>query len=322
MTAAGVARRGSLAETRKCKSSSSPTGGEPSQGTATLAQARKQLTFAKTAGILVEYIKILESSVQQEEKSMRQAQSQGQRKDQARARFKKVVVTGEKAMETLQKAQQALEQAQQEVVQAYMDLEHLEREAPSLVVPTPQTNSNLVGTLETLTGIIEHLWNLDAGPPLENLVSAIHASRSLLHASSDLIAQEDDPALAAKLVEKLPDFEVDEEEHLADFEEMHAPGAEDDRSRDLPVLHDLRSRGLRNPRLLSGMPPMPRKAACSNCSPGPCRIPGTRNSRTSRCVLVQRSRPWQTADTLVVLAVPLWMVMGADQCGESLASLL
>ena len=233
MTAAGVARRGSLAETRKCKSSSSPTGGEPSQGTATLVQARKQLTFAKTARILVEYIKILESRVQQE-KSMRQAQSPGQRKDKARARFKKAVVTGEKAMETLQKAQQAFEQAHQEVVQPYMDLEHLEREAPSPVVPNPQTNANLVGTLETLTGIIEHLWNLDAGPPLENHVSAIHASRSLLHASSDLIAQEDDPALAAKLVEELPDFEVDEEEHLADFEEMHAPGAEDDRLEKCP----------------------------------------------------------------------------------------
>ena len=101
-------------------------------------------------------------------------------------------------------------------------------------MPNPQTNANLVGTLETLTGIIEHLWNLDAGPLLENLVSAIQASRSLLHASSDTIAQEDDLALAAAQVEELPDFEVDEEEHLADFEEMHAPGAEDDRLETCP----------------------------------------------------------------------------------------
>ena len=188
------------------------------------------MTFAKIAGILVEYIKILESRVQQE-KSMRQAQFPGQRKDQARARFKKAVVTGEKAMETLQKAQQAFEQAHQEVVQAYMDLEHLEREASSPVVPNLQTNANLVGTLETLTGIIEHLWNLDAGRPLENLVSARRWQQRRSKNSQTSRSTRKSTWRTSK--------------RCTHREHHNQTGRR--QARDLPVLHDQRSRGLRRP---------------------------------------------------------------------------
>ena len=185
----------------------------------------------------MEYIKILESKVQQEEK----VDAAGTIPGPSQGSVQKGGCAWRESDGDIAEGATGLRASTAEEGGAgigYMDLEHLERQAPSLVVQNPQTNSNLGGTLETLTGIIEHLWNLDAGPPLENLVSAIHASRSLLHASSDIIAQKDDLALAATQVEELPDFEVDEEEHLADFEEMHAPGAERRQARGLPVLHD------------------------------------------------------------------------------------
>ena len=53
---------------------------------------------------------------------MKQAQPLGQKMDQARARFRRAVESGEKAMEALQKAQENFEHAQQ-VIQAQTDLE-------------------------------------------------------------------------------------------------------------------------------------------------------------------------------------------------------
>ena len=72
-----------------------------------------------------ECIRILESKVQKEEAAMKQAQSLGQKMDQARARFRRAVESGEKAMEALQKAQEKFEQAQREVVQAQTDPDKL-----------------------------------------------------------------------------------------------------------------------------------------------------------------------------------------------------
>ena len=53
---------------------------------------------------------------------MKQAQPWGQKIDQARARFRRAVESGEKAMQALQKAQENCEQAQQEGIQAQTDL--------------------------------------------------------------------------------------------------------------------------------------------------------------------------------------------------------
>ena len=63
-------------------------------------------------------------------------------------------------MQALQKAQETFEQAQQEVIQAQLDMDKLMQEAP---LPVPQVNVSLVKTLEALTGIIENIWNPDAG---------------------------------------------------------------------------------------------------------------------------------------------------------------
>ena len=78
---------------------------------------------------------------------MKQAQPVGQKMDQARARFRDAVESGEKAMEALQKAQANFEQAQQEVMQAQTDLDLLMQEAPLSVMPVPQVNVILVRTL-------------------------------------------------------------------------------------------------------------------------------------------------------------------------------
>ena len=69
-------------------------------------------------------------------------------------------------MQALQKAQSNFEQAQQEVMHQ-TDLDLLMQEAPLPVMPVLQVNVSLVRTLEALTGIIENLWNPDAGQPPE-----------------------------------------------------------------------------------------------------------------------------------------------------------
>ena len=70
-------------------------------------------------------------------------------------------------MLTLQNAQESFEQAQKEVIQAQMDLDNLMQEAPLPVLAAPQVNVSLVETLETLTGLVDNMWNPDAGQPLE-----------------------------------------------------------------------------------------------------------------------------------------------------------
>ena len=107
-----------------------------------------------------------------EEAEMKQARPMGQRMDQARARFRRAVDAGETAQEAMLKAQANFEQAQQEVIKAQSDLHKLMQEAPLPVMPAPQVNMNLVKSLEALTGLIENMWNPEAGSPPDQLIHA------------------------------------------------------------------------------------------------------------------------------------------------------
>ena len=89
-------------------------------------------------------------------------------------------------------------QAQQEVMQAQTDLDLLMQEAPLPVMPVPQVDVGLVRTLEALTGIIENLWNPDAGPPPEHLSHAIQESRQIFQTSSVIMSQDGGAALDAE----------------------------------------------------------------------------------------------------------------------------
>ena len=115
-------------------------------------------------------------------------------------------------------------------MQAQTNLEMLMQEAPLPVMPVPQVNMSLVKSLDALTGIIENLWNPDAGPPPENLLHAIQESRP---DPPDLIGyscpQEGggaalDAELDARQDPELWDLDEGGVEEMVDFEEAHAPG--------------------------------------------------------------------------------------------------
>ena len=93
-----------------------------------LAQARQQLARANASNLPIECITVLEDKVREEE-PIKKAQPLGQKMDQARARLRRAVESGEKALEVLQKAQESLEQVQQEVIGAQTDLENLTQQA-------------------------------------------------------------------------------------------------------------------------------------------------------------------------------------------------
>ena len=113
-------------------------------------------------------------------------------------------------------------------MQAQTDLDLLMQEEPLPVMPVPQVNVSLVRTLEALTGIIENLWNPDAGQPPEHLTHAIQESRQILQTSSVIMSQEGGAALDAEFAAgqdpEVWDLEEDEAEEKTDFEEAHAPG--------------------------------------------------------------------------------------------------
>ena len=75
-------------------------------------------------------------------------------------------------------------------MQAQTDMDLLKLEAPLPVMPVPQVNVSPVRTLEALTGIIENLWNPDAGQPPEHLTHATQKSRQILQTSSVFMFQE------------------------------------------------------------------------------------------------------------------------------------
>ena len=79
-----------------------------------------------------------------------------------------------------------------------------------------------------MTGIIENLWNPDAGQPPEHLIHAIQESRRILQTSSVLASRERGAALDAEFAAgqdpELWDLEEHEAQEMADFEEAHSPG--------------------------------------------------------------------------------------------------
>ena len=143
---------------------------KPKGAAQALALARQQLTQAKASALPEACIRILENEVQKDEAAMKQAQPWGQEMDQARARFRRAVESGEKVM--LQKALENVEQAQQEVMQAQ---------------PVPQVNMSLVKIFGSLDINRRNMWNPYAGPPPENLVHAIQESRQMLTCTPDKI---------------------------------------------------------------------------------------------------------------------------------------
>ena len=187
-----------------------------------LAQTRLQLTQAREQGHPEECIRILECKVLKEEPEMRQAEPMGERMNQARARFRRAVEAGEKAQRPRRTSSAA------EVVQAQLDLHKLMQEAPLPVMPAPQVNVNQVKSLEALTGLIENVWNPEAGPPPDPLIHAIQESRAILQTSSAILSQEGGAAVEAETgAEQDPelwDQDEGEAEEMADFEEAHAPG--------------------------------------------------------------------------------------------------
>ena len=127
-----------------------------------LALPRQQLVQAKASAIPEECIRILESKVQKEA-AMKQAQPVGQKMGPSAGQISSDCRIWREG-EALQVAQETFEQAQQKVTQAQTDLDKLMQEAPLTAMPVPQVNMSLVKTLEALTGIIENMWNPDAGP--------------------------------------------------------------------------------------------------------------------------------------------------------------
>ena len=87
--------------------------------------------------------------------------------------------------DTLQKAPETLEQAQQVVAQATTVFDKLMQEAPLPVIHVLQVNVRLVQALEALAGILENMWNPDAGQPPGHL-----GSRAINQTSSVMMAQE------------------------------------------------------------------------------------------------------------------------------------
>ena len=122
-----------------------------------------------------ECIGFLETKVQQQA-AMKKAEHLGQKMDQARIIFRRAVESGEKAMEVMHKAQESFEQAQQEVIRAQTDLENFMQEAPLPVLAARQVNVSLCKTLETLTRLVETMWN-PRRQPREHLVRAIQCRR-------------------------------------------------------------------------------------------------------------------------------------------------
>ena len=97
-----------------------------------------------------------------------------------------------------------------------LDMHKLMQEASLPVMRAPQVNVSLVKTfLEALTGLIENVWNPEAGPPPDKLIHAIQARVEAN--SSDLISDLfQDP--------EIWDQDEDEAEEMEGSEEAHAPG--------------------------------------------------------------------------------------------------
>ena len=158
--------------------------------------------------------------------------------------------------------------------------------SPLPVMPVPQVNVCLVKTLKALTGIIENMWDPDAGQPPDHLIEATQDSRAILQTSSAILSQEGGAALDAEQDPELWNLDEDEAEQMEEFEEAHAPGQghakpqqSAHRRKRVP-----RSRGLRNKEVL-------RRSRSKGCQHEPCRIPETRNFWPSRSEHACSSQP-------------------------------
>ena len=98
-----------------------------------------------------------------------------------------------KAAELPEECIRILESKVQKEIQAQTDMDSHMQEAPLPVMPVPQVNVSLVKTMEALTGIIENMWNPDAGQPPKHLIHAIQESRANY---SDLFG---DPSLGCQV---------------------------------------------------------------------------------------------------------------------------
>ena len=153
-----------------------------------LAQTRLQLTQAREQGHPEECIRISECKVLKEEPEMRQAEPMETRREpdfvEPSRRARRHKGPGELRA--------------QEVVQAQLDLHKPMQEAPLPVMPAPQANVNQVKSLEALTGMIENVWNPEAGPPPDALIHAIQESRAILQTSSAILSQGGGAAVEAE----------------------------------------------------------------------------------------------------------------------------
>ena len=148
----------------------------------------------------------------------------------------------------------------------------------------PQVKINLVKSLEALTGLIEKMWNPEAGPPPDQLIHAIQESRVILQTSSAILSQEGGAALEVETGAELWDQDEDEAEEMADFNEAHAPGGPPVEPRQtrkaaaervpLTPPQQKTTRNTEQEALAKGVPHF-RKSSFKPREP--CRIPGTRN---------------------------------------------
>ena len=85
----------------------------------------------------------------------------------------------------------------------------------------------MVKTLEHCAAIIEVMWSPDAGPPPDNLFSAINESKLLVQTSAGRLMQEGEEQSGAEKDGDLSDLEHEEvcDDELADFEAMRGLGA-------------------------------------------------------------------------------------------------
>ena len=68
------------------------------------------------------------------------------------------------------------------------------------------------------------MWNPDAGQPPERLVQVIQESKVLIRTSSALVAQEAGVALDGEKDADFSNWDANDLEPMADFEETRAPG--------------------------------------------------------------------------------------------------
>ena len=127
----------------------------------------------------------------------------------------------------MQKAQGAFELAQTEVTQAQAGMELLMKEARLPVVSSLSDRRTCGQNLATLSWDHGGHVEPDAGPPLDNLVSAINESKLLVQSSAGRLMQEGEEQSDAEKDGDFSDLQHQQvcDDELADFEAMRGLGA-------------------------------------------------------------------------------------------------